>query len=147
MINGKTIRVKIWDTAGQEQFKSLTRNFFRNSDGIILVYDVCNAESFEAIDTWIESIIDNTDREKKMVLLGNKVDLEHREISKEDGEKMAQKYGIKYFETSAKEDVNISTAIRSIIEDVVKDTSYKTENIVLHEKEQKAEMEKAKCKC
>lgn len=82
-----------------------------------------------------------------MVLLGNKVDLQHREISKEDGEKMAQKYGIKYFETSAKEDINISTAIRSIINDVVKDTGYKTQNIVLQEKEQKAEMEKAKCKC
>ena len=66
-LENKVIRVKIWDTAGQEQYKSLTRNFYRNSDGVIIVYDVTNKSSFEKVQEWVQSIIDNTDRNIRMV--------------------------------------------------------------------------------
>ena len=73
-INGRKIRVKIWDTAGQELYKSITKNFYRNSDGVIIVYDVTDRESFEKVQEWVQSISENTDTEKNIqkVLVANK---------------------------------------------------------------------------
>ena len=94
-INGRKIRVKIWDTAGQELYKSITKNFYRNSDGVIIVYDVTDRESFEKVQEWVQSISENTDTEKNIqkVLVANKVDLT-RKVTKEEGMKLAEKYNI-----------------------------------------------------
>lgn len=121
-VNDKVIRVKIWDTAGQEQYKSLTRNFYRNSDGVIIVYDVTNKSSFEKIQEWVQSIKDNTEKNIKMILIGNKIDLP-REVTTEEGKKLAEHYDIPFFETSAKDNIGISEFIRKILVEVLE--SYK----------------------
>jgi small GTP-binding protein len=117
-INGKHIKVKIWDTAGQEEYKSLTKNYFHNADGIIIVYDVSKKSTFDKVQEWVNSIYDYSDSEKNVqkVLVANKIDLE-REVSKEEGEKMAESFEIPYFETSAKEDFAIKDVMKRIIED------------------------------
>ena len=118
-INGNIIQVKIWDTAGQERYKSLTKNYFRNSDGVIIIYDVSDDYSFEKVHDWIQSIFEYNDSDKniKLVLVGNKIDREKR-ISTEQGKNLANLYGIPFFESSAKNNIGINEFMRKIIEDV-----------------------------
>lgn len=121
-INNKIIRVKIWDTAGQEIFHSLTKNFYRKADGIIIVYDVTNKDSFDKIHDWVKSVHDNIDsyREIHMLIVGNKIDLEEsRQVSKEEGEKISKYFDIPYFEASAKNANGVRNFMMKIIKDVV----------------------------
>jgi len=110
--------VKIWDTAGQEQFKSLTKNFYKNSHGVVICYDVSNQKSFEKIQEWVNSIADNASTNIKMVLVGNKIDLT-REVTKDEGKKLAENYKIPFFETSAKTDEGINECFRKLISDII----------------------------
>jgi small GTP-binding protein len=124
MINDKLVRVKIWDTAGQERYKSLTSTFFRNAQGIILVYDVTNPETFDNLKYWIQSINNNLGVQSnvKKIIIGNKIDLP-REVLKDEAESLANEYGIKYFETSAKDNINIKESIRFCVEISIADKS------------------------
>ena len=121
-LNNKIIKVKIWDTAGQEIFHSLTKNFYRKSDGIIIVFDVSNKESFEKIHDWIKSVHDNIDtyREIQIIIVGNKNDKEEeRQVTKEEGLKISEYFEIPYFEASAKNGNGVRTFMMKIIEDIV----------------------------
>ncbi len=132
-IDEKTIRVKIWDTAGQEQFKSLTRNFYKNSHGVLICYDVTNRKSYEKIQEWIDSIADNASANIKMVLVGNKIDLT-RDVTKDEGKKLAENYKIPFFETSAKTDEGVNECIRRLISDIILDFKPHDEGIKLDTK-------------
>ena len=121
-INNKIIKVKIWDTAGQEIFQSLTKNFYRKADGIIIVFDVGNKESFEKLHDWIKSVYDNIDsyREMHLIIVGNKNDLEeNRQVTQEEGVKLSEYFEIPYFEASAKNGNGVRTFMMKIIEDVI----------------------------
>ena len=121
-INNKIIQIKFWDTAGQEIFHSLTKNFYRKADGIIIVYDITNKESFERIQDWIKSIYDNTDtyKEIQMIIVGNKIDLEEmREVTKEDGIKIGKYYEIDFYEASAKNAEGVNNFMIKIIRDIL----------------------------
>ena len=115
-INDKLIRVKIWDTAGQEQYKALTKNFYRNSDGVIIVYDVTNKSTFEKVQEWVQSIDEYTDSEKNIqkVLVGNKIDLP-RQVTTEEGKKLSDMYNIPFYEASAKDNIGIEDFMKKII--------------------------------
>ena len=119
-INDKLFNIKIWDTAGQEQYKSLTKNFYRNSDGVIIVYDVTSRSTFEKVQEWVHSISEYTDSEKNVqkILVGNKIDLP-RQVSEEEGKKLADLYNIPFFEASAKENIGVDEFMKKIIEDSV----------------------------
>lgn len=144
-VDDKVIRVKFWDTAGQEQYKSLTRNFYRNSDGVVIVFDVTSKASFMKVQDWVDSVSDNTEKHIKMILIGNKIDLP-REVSKEEGKKMADSYGIKYFETSAKENIGIDESMQAIINEVIEDKKPKQTNIQLGQGSGNNESQ-SKCSC
>ena len=121
-INNKIVKVKIWDTAGQEIFHSLTKNFYRKADGIIIVFDITNKESFDKIHDWIKSVHDNieTYREIQIIIVGNKIDLEEkRQVTKEEGVKLSEYFEIPYFEASAKNSIGVRTFMIKIIGDVV----------------------------
>ena len=97
---GTNIKLQMWDTAGQEKYKGLIPSYVRNSSIVFLIYDVSVKSSFDNIPNWINfirSIENNT-----LVLCGNKIDLAEREVKKEEGEALAQKEGIAFFEVSAK---------------------------------------------
>jgi len=93
-----TIRIQIWDTAGTTRYNTITPNYYRNVDGILLVFDITNIKSFEMVSFWIKEINEKTDIGKKdLLLVGNKIDLEaNREVKKEDGAKVADDIGIQY---------------------------------------------------
>ena len=97
---GQNIKLQIWDTAGQEKYKGLIPSYVRNSTIVFLVYDISVKSSFDNIPKWISFIrsIENT----SLVLCGNKIDKENREVTKEEGEALAQREGIAFYETSAK---------------------------------------------
>jgi small GTP-binding protein len=124
IIDNKTIQIKLWDTAGQERFKALTQNYFRNAEGVLLVYDVTSTESFENLKYWISSIKDNMEQKNMhipLIIIGNKIDMEDaREISIENAEKFAGENNYKYFETSAKTGVGVDDAIRDLVNQVLK---------------------------
>ena len=103
-INKVVIKLQIWDTCGQEVYKSLITGIYRNSSLAIILYSVTNRSTFQHIDTWIKELNQNSTQNIKIILVGNKSDLEKdRKVSYEEGEKLKNKHNIDYFiETSAK---------------------------------------------
>jgi len=120
-INNKTVQVKLWDTAGQERFKTLTPSFLRNAEGVIIVFDVTSQDSFDNVKGWINSIKSNLGKNIiPIIIVGNKIDMENmREISKEDGKKIASENDFKYFETSAKTGIGVDEAIKEIVNQIL----------------------------
>ena len=117
--DGKEIKLIIWDTAGQERFHSIAITSVKNSQGIILVYDITNRKSFEDLNMWINDINNATDK-ASIILFGNKCDLQNREVSKEEAEKFAKKNNIPYIETSAKLKLNINEGFSIVANDAYK---------------------------
>lgn len=108
-IDGKKIKLQLWDTAGQEQFHTITKSYFRGAHGILLVYDSTNQQSFEQTKMWMDSIHETTDN-VDIVLIANKIDLPDRTVSTEEGEALAKEFQCPYFETSAKTGEGINEA-------------------------------------
>ena len=121
-INDETIRLKIFDTAGQERFKSISLNIIKKADGILLLYDIGNRDSFESVSNWIKSIREIGEEKVCIILIGNKCDLpeEKRKVSKEEGEDKANEYNIPFFETSCKEGINVNEAFMKLSEEILK---------------------------
>lgn len=131
-LDGKIIKLQIWDTAGQERFRTITQAYYRGAMGILLVYDVSNIKSFININSWIKNIEEYAINNAEIIMIGNKCDLS-REVSESEGQKIAKKYNIKFYETSAKSDVNINEAFMSIVKDIKKKL-FDTEKIIIDEK-------------
>ena len=142
----KKIKIKIWDTAGQEKFKSISVQYIKNCIGILLVYSIDDRNSLNNLENWIKDIKDKTNYEKvPLILIGNKCDLEdERKVSKEEGEKFALKYNIKFFECSAKNNINVNQAFESLINEVVE--NYQDEFISENDKGIKIEENNDKTK-
>ena len=120
-INNQEIKLKIWDTAGQERFRNITTQYYKGADGIVLVYDVTDEASYEKIRDWMEQILANTQQEDiGLVLLGNKCDMEPRNVTEEMGKKMAEELKVSYFETSALNGIGIKEAFEQLTRDIMK---------------------------
>lgn len=120
-LDGKRIKLQIWDTAGQERFRTITTAYYRGAMGILLVYDVTDEQSFQNIRNWIRNIeqhaADNVDK----ILVGNKCDMiSEKVVETARGQALADEYSIKFFETSAKSDINVVEAFTSIAQDIKK---------------------------
>ncbi len=121
-IDGKNIRIKIWDTAGQERYKALTKGFFNNAEGIMIVFDVTNSETYDNLKNWIQSIhnfMGNKMEEIPIIIIGNKIDCEEREVKTEDAESFCKGQNYPYFETSAKTGENIDKTIRFLVKKII----------------------------
>ena len=115
-IRGLQTKLQIWDTAGQEKYHSLTKGFFRNTDGILLVFDLTNKDSFNNIKTWINEVENNSDNKTKKLLVGNKIDMKDNiVVSNNDIDDLCKKKKIKYIEVSGKENINVSKAFETIV--------------------------------
>ena len=111
------IKLQIWDTSGQERFKSITQNYFRDADGLLYVFDVTNENSFKSIENWLKMSNDNNNKDFIKILIGNKTDLEGRSITKEEMEKFKNENSMdKLFEISAKDNKNISEMFEIIVD-------------------------------
>ena len=118
-INGKQIKLQIWDTAGQESFRSITRSYYRGAAGALLVYDITRRETFSHLTRWLEEARQNASSNMVIMLVGNKGDMDHRRtVSYEEGEKFAKDNDLIFLETSAKTAVNVEGAFVNTAEKI-----------------------------
>lgn len=136
-IDGKKLKMQLWDTSGQEKYKSIAENYYKNAKGMILVYSVAEKNSFADIEDWLKQIKSKSRKDICLVLVGSQIDKPNRFISTDEGQKVAKKYGIGFFETSAKTGENIKDVFRYIAKEVKK-------NILDHDPEPKNEEEEEK---
>ena len=121
VVQGVRANLQIWDTAGQERFRALGRQYYKGADGCVLVFDITSRTTFESLEKWMDAFLVQANpadiEEFPFVVVGNKVDLEdERKVSKTDADNWGDKMnGIKYFECSAKENVNIVDAFHHLI--------------------------------
>ena len=119
-IDSKVIKLQIWDTGGQERFKTITSHYYKNAVGFIVVYDIANLNSFENADKWLEEIKKYGPENAKILLVGNKSDLEsERQVSTKEGFQKAEDLGFKFIETSAKYLVNIDEVLNTLASDMI----------------------------
>ena len=112
----KNIKIQIWDTAGQERYRSIVKSFYQGANGILLMFDISNMDTFTGITSWLKEI-NELNTSASMVLVGNKSDLEKkRAVTFEAGKELADSIKIPFFETSAKLNTNLSTAFYSLVE-------------------------------
>mmetsp|Transcript_33882 Transcript_33882/g.44690 ORF Transcript_33882/g.44690 Transcript_33882/m.44690 type:complete len:214 (+) Transcript_33882:140-781(+) len=103
-VRDKQVKLEIWDTAGMEKFQTLTQQYYRNSDGCLVVFDVTSRRSFENVSQWIENAkVFSYNGNMVTMLVGNKTDLDSREVEWKEADEFAQSIGVTYMETSAKE--------------------------------------------
>jgi len=114
--DGKKIKLNIIDTAGQEKFRSITKTLYKQADGIIILYDVTDPKTFEAIKEWIKGIQEKTDINRiGLLIVGNKTDLGQK-VSEESECYFQEKYKVQIFKTSVKKDKNINECFIEIVE-------------------------------
>jgi len=113
-IEGTVVKLQIWDTSGQQSFRSITRSYYRGAQGILLVYDVTRKDSFAYLKSWLEEIDQNADENVTIILVGNKCDLaDKRQVSEQEGRAFAEENKILFLEASAKTSINVEQAFLS----------------------------------
>ena len=118
--DGKFVKIQIWDTAGQDRFRSITKNYYKGAHGIILLYDITDRRSFDNVKTWIEQIREEVGDKVSIILVGNKIDeVDGRKVKTEEGEKIANEIGLSFFECSAKTGENIDMIFNEMVKKTV----------------------------
>ncbi|KAJ8796173.1 hypothetical protein J1605_018115 [Eschrichtius robustus] len=117
ILDDTTLKLQIWDTGGQERFRSMVSTFYKGSDGCVLAFDVTDVETFEALETWRGDVLAKTipmEQSYPMVVLGNKIDLADRQVPQEVAQDWCKEKDIPYFEVSAKNDINVVQAFEML---------------------------------
>ena len=128
-IEDKKVRLQIWDTAGQERFRNVTKSYFQSSQGLVLVYDITDRESFEKLNFWVDNIKNFAPENAKFILVGNKCDLANeRKVSYEEGENYAKNLNIKFFEASARDGTNVNELFFYLANEIYQDNKLKGKN-------------------
>lgn len=119
----KKIKLQIWDTAGQERFHTITTSYYRGAMGIMLVYDITNAKTFDNISKWLRNIDEHANEDVEKMILGNKCDIEDkRQVPKDKGDNIAREHGIPFLETSAKSNINVEQAFMDLAQAILNKT-------------------------
>ena len=131
-LDNKLIKLQIWDTAGEERFRTITKTYYKGAHGIILTYDVTDINSFKNIRNWIKQIEQNAQNSVCKVLVGNKCDKNERLVSFDEGQKLAKEFGMQFFETSAKTNINVSETFTFLTKEILKNNETNgNQNIVI----------------
>ena len=129
-IENKLYKLMFYDTAGEEKYKSIPKNYIKNMQGIILMYDITDKSSFDSIIDWISDVKEIKGENFPMILVGNKIDLnESREVTEEMGYELAEKNQIEFFETSNKDGTNIQEAGLEIVYKILSETKVNNSRI------------------
>jgi small GTP-binding protein len=114
-LDKKTVKLQIWDTAGQERFRTITQAYYRGAQGILIVYDITDRQSFDDVERWILDMESHTNSNVCKILIGNKKDLvSKRVVTTKQGEEFARKHGMVFFETSAKDGTGLYDAFSAL---------------------------------
>jgi Ras-related protein Rab-1A len=118
-VDSKNIKLQIWDTAGQERFRTITSSYYRGAHGIIIVYDITDAESFNNVKTWLSEIDKFASENVNKLLVGNKCDLAaSRQVETQTAKDFAASLNIPFIETSAKTSANVEQAFVKMTSDI-----------------------------
>ncbi|CAH8341685.1 unnamed protein product [Eruca vesicaria subsp. sativa] len=110
-IHNKPLKLQIWDTAGKENFRAITRSYYRGAAGALLVYDITRRETFNHLASWLEDARQHANANMTIMLIGNKCDLaSRRAVTTEEGEQFAKEHGLIFMEASAKTAQNVEEA-------------------------------------
>ena len=127
--------MQIWDTAGQERFKNITASYYKGGNGVLVVYDITDRESFENLNSWLIEIEKNANKNVYKLLIGNKCDLEEkRKVSYQEGKDFAASNGMQFIETSAKADTKVKDAFELLTQEIIKSTITKDKGMEKKEK-------------
>ena len=119
--SNQQVKLQIWDTAGQESFRSITRSYYRGAAGALLVYDITRRDTFQHLSRWLEEAKQHAQPIMVILLIGNKNDLEHRRaVSTEEGKAFADANGLLFMETSAKTAYNVEQAFLKTADEIYK---------------------------
>merc|ERR1712072_1444975 len=125
-IDGKVIKLQIWDTAGQERFRTITSSYYRGAHGIIVVYDVTDHETYDAVERWMTEIDRFAGPEVNKMIVGNKCDMvSKKQVDYAEAKGYAGGLGINFFETSAKDNQNVEQAFLDLTRDIKTNMSQK----------------------
>ena len=126
--------MQIWDTAGQEKFRNINGSYYKGANGILVVYDITNKETFDGLTSWLIEIEKNSSKDVYKLLIGNKNDLEEkRQITYDEGKEFASINGMEFFETSAKTSYKVQEAFELLTKDIIRIVS-KDKNLNKKEK-------------
>ena len=126
--------MQIWDTAGQEKFRNINTSYYKGANGILVVYDITNKETFDGLNSWLIEIEKNSSKDVYKLLIGNKNDLEEkRQITYDEGKEFASINGMEFFETSAKTSYKVQEAFELLTKDIIRIVS-KDKNLNKKEK-------------
>ncbi|KAG9392392.1 Small GTPase superfamily [Carpediemonas membranifera] len=154
-VDKRQVKLQIWDTAGQEAFRSITRAYYRGAAGALLVYDITRRETFEHLAAWLTDARQHSSTNMTIMLIGNKSDLKHRRaVSTEEGQKFADDHGLEFMETSSKTAENVREAFEKSAESIYKkiqdgklDLNSESSGIKLGSAPQVAPPEEGGCGC
>ena len=128
--NNLKVFLQIWDTSGEEKYRSITKSYYKNAEGLLVIFDITNEESFNHVKNWINEAKDNNS-DIKIILIGNKLDFENeRKVAQERALKFAENNSLQYFETSAKNGKNIHKSFKAMIDLILEG---KSEQEILNE--------------
>lgn len=116
--NEEHYTIRLSDTAGQERYKAMVKSYYKNCQGILLVYDVTNQRSFENISNWLSDIYENASKDMPLILVGNKIDLKPV-VQEEDGRKKAEECKCDFYLVSAKSHENVKKAVDALIDQAI----------------------------
>ena len=118
-IENKIIIIQLWDICGSERFRRVIPNIYRNASGAVVAYDISDKWSFDQVKTWIEDVKAYSNTEINIVIVGTKCDRLDRKVTEEEGKKLADELGVRYFETSAKTGYNVNEAYNFLIKEII----------------------------
>ena len=143
-IKNKNIRIQIWDTAGQEKYKAITKNLFLKVMGAIIIFDITNEKSFNNLKNWVQMIKDECGPHMTIIIVGNKNDLiEQRKINEEEVIAYTNKQKLDYIETSCKTGENVKKAVTILCEKILEtkeineDPSFILDNTIFQNQKKK----------
>ncbi|CAD8110231.1 unnamed protein product [Paramecium primaurelia] len=119
-ISGSIIRLSVWDTAGQETFRSLIRAYYRSAIGVLLCYDCSSMQSFNGVEQWVQEVNNNSNENVVIALVCNKIDLQERQVSSIQGRQYAVDHGYLYAEVSALKGLGVQQLFRDIALEIIK---------------------------
>jgi len=149
-VRGKLVHLKLLDTAGQERFRSLSSAYYRLAHGIILVYDVTDRASFQAMDHWYNEVRTHAAPEAVICLVGSKIDMEaSRQVSTQEGSDFALQHGLLFCEVSSKANQNVKAPFLEIVDNIISTPGFtakgrENKSVQLYDKDPK---ESSQCAC
>jgi len=117
-VDGTRVKLQLWDTAGQERFRTITSSYYRGSQGVIVMFDLTKEDTFKNVIKWLAELERYAAEDVRRILVGNKSDLSNRQVAAKDALELADRLGLEYIETSAKDQTNVDQVFMTLAKNI-----------------------------